>query len=70
MVLSASSFTHPCTALSRNAQKQTPQSTTPIQDSNPVFQTSKTQQNLSSLCQLTTPGGAKMVVFRKQGMKQ
>eukprot|EP00957_Ditylum_brightwellii_P138709 10573131-Ditylum_brightwellii.AAC.1 len=52
IVPSESSFTYPHTALSQSAQQQIPPSTTPIQDSNPVFWTSKTQQNIPSLCQL------------------
>eukprot|EP00957_Ditylum_brightwellii_P101380 7726496-Ditylum_brightwellii.AAC.1 len=53
IVLSASSFTHSCTHLLQNAHQQIPPSTAPIWDPNPVFWTSKTQQNMPSLCQLS-----------------
>eukprot|EP00957_Ditylum_brightwellii_P045846 3478377-Ditylum_brightwellii.AAC.1 len=59
IVPSASSFTCPHTHLSQNAQQWIPPSTTPVQDLNPGFQTSETQRNMPSFCQLPIGGNRK-----------
>eukprot|EP00957_Ditylum_brightwellii_P066822 5070977-Ditylum_brightwellii.AAC.1 len=56
IVPSAPIFTHPCTVLSQDTQQQTPPSTAPVWHLNQVFWTSKTQQNMPSLCKLPIQG--------------